>query len=92
MEHYLTFHKEADKLKYRGRGKIPMETFHEMYFNGEVDVNGDMLEIMEHRHDWASFRFTISLYWFFLTGMIPEVIMHTRSQGMPSYYSYSYSN
>ena len=38
-----------------------METFHEMYFDEKVDFNGDALEIMEYRHDWASFRFTISL-------------------------------
>ncbi|KAI9720902.1 MAG: Sphingolipid C9-methyltransferase 2 [Chrysothrix sp. TS-e1954] len=80
VEHYLRFHSEADRLKYRGKGKIPMETFHEMYFDGEVDFNGDALEILEFRHDWANFRFTLSLYWFFLTGMMPEVIMHTRSQ------------
>nr|POE51659.1 sphingolipid c9-methyltransferase 2 [Quercus suber] len=80
VEHYLTFKKESDKAKYRGRNRIPMETFHEMYFAGEVDFNGDCLEVMEYRHDWASFRFTLSLYWFFLTGMMPEVIMHTRSQ------------
>jgi hypothetical protein len=58
-----------------------METFHEMYFDGAVDFKGDALEAMEYRHDWASFRFTISLFWYFLTGMMPEVIMHTRSQG-----------
>lgn len=82
VEHYLTFHKDADRLKYRGKSRIPLETFHEKYFDGDVDFNGDALEILEYRHDWASFRFTLSLYWFFLTGMIPEVIMHTRSQGM----------
>jgi sphingolipid C9-methyltransferase len=81
IEHYLTFHKDEDKDKYFGRAKIPMETFHEMYFNGDVDVNGDMLDTLEYRHDWVSFRFTMSLFWFFLTGMMPEVIMHTRSQG-----------
>ena len=59
-----------------------METFHEMYFDGAVDFKGDALEVMEYRHDWANFRFTISLFRFFLTGMMPEVIMHTRSQGM----------
>ncbi|KAK4997821.1 Sphingolipid C9-methyltransferase 2 [Elasticomyces elasticus] len=80
IEHYLTFHKESDKMKYRGRSKIPMESFHEMYFDGDVDFNGDALEVMEYRHDWANFRFTLSLFWFFLTGMMPEVIMHTRSQ------------
>ena len=82
VEHYLTFKKDEDKAKYRGKSKIPMETFHEMYFDGDVDFNGDGLEVLEYRHDWASFRFTIGLIKFFLTGMIPELIMHTRSQGM----------
>ncbi|KAK4696612.1 sphingolipid C9-methyltransferase, partial [Lecanoromycetidae sp. Uapishka_2] len=80
VEHYLQFHSEADRVKYHGKSKIPMETFHEMYFDGAVDFKGDALEIMEYRHDWANFRFTLSLFRFFLTGMMPEVIMHTRSQ------------
>ncbi|KAK5012940.1 hypothetical protein LTR60_004121, partial [Cryomyces antarcticus] len=80
VEHYLTFHKASDRARYHGKSKIPMETFHEMYFAGDVDFNGDALEVIEYRHDWANFRFTLSLFWFFLTGMIPEVIMHTRSQ------------
>jgi hypothetical protein len=85
VEHYLTFHKEADRLKYRGKNKIPMWTFFEMYFDGDVDFKGDCLEVLEYRHDWASFGFTLALYQFFLTGMMPEVIMHTRSQGIISY-------
>jgi len=83
VEHYLTFKNEADRQKYSGSSKIPMETFHEMYFDNKVEVNGDMLEVLEYRHDWASFRFTWGLYWFFLTSFVPEVIMHTRSQGKP---------
>ena len=81
VEHYLTFKKPADQARYHGRNKIPMETFHEMYFDGDVDFNGDALEVLEYRHDWANFRFTFGLIKFFLTGMMPEVIMHTRSQG-----------
>jgi cyclopropane fatty-acyl-phospholipid synthase-like methyltransferase len=82
IEHYLAFHKETDRLKYRGKNKIPMWTFFEMYFDGDVDFNGDCLEVMEYRHDWATFGFTFALFKFFLTGMMPEVIMHTRSQGI----------
>lgn len=52
-----------------------------MYFDGDVDFNGDALEVLEYRHDWASFRFTVSLCKYFLFNMIPEVIMHSRSQG-----------
>ncbi|KAI9663521.1 MAG: Sphingolipid C9-methyltransferase 2 [Alyxoria varia] len=84
VEHYLKFRTEEDQLKYRGKSKIPMETFHEMYFDGDVEFRGDALEVMEYRHDWASSRFTLGLFWYFLTGMMPEVIMHTRSQaGFP---------
>jgi hypothetical protein len=81
IEHYLQFHNEKDRATYHGRTKIAMETFHEMYFDGAVDFKGDCLDVMEYRHDWAHFGFTLSLFKFFLTGMIPEVIMHTRSQG-----------
>ena len=81
IEYYLTFKNEADKIKYSGKNKIPMETFHNMYFDGDVDFNGDALEVMEYRHDWASFRFTLSLFKFVFLSFAPEVIMHTRSQG-----------
>ena len=90
VEHYLDFHSPSDRSRYRGKNKIPMETFHEMYFKGEVDFKGDALEIMEYRHDWANFNFTFGLFKFFLTGFIPEMIMHTRSQG--AYYNISYEN
>ena len=91
VEHYLTFKKEEDKAKYHGKNKIPMETFFEMYFDGDVEFNGDLLEVLEYKHDWASFRFTIGLIKYFLTGMIPEVIMHTRSQGMLTPFWISFS-
>jgi sphingolipid C9-methyltransferase len=82
VEHYLTFKKASDKAKYHGKNKIPMETFYEMYFDGDVEFNGDCLEVMEYRHDWASFRFTIGVIKFVLFSFVPEAIMHSRSQGI----------
>jgi hypothetical protein len=32
-----------------------MQTFCEMYLDGVVDFNGDTLDILEYRHDWAHF-------------------------------------
>jgi cyclopropane-fatty-acyl-phospholipid synthase len=81
VEHYLQFHSEHDRATYRGKSKIPMETFYEKYFNGEVDFKGDALECLEYRHDWANFRFTMGLFKHFLFGFIPEMLLHTRSQG-----------
>ncbi|PRT56994.1 Sphingolipid C9-methyltransferase 2 [Wickerhamiella sorbophila] len=80
VEHYLEFHDPELAQKYRGNNKIPYETFYELYFENKVSFKGDALDVLEMRHDWASFRFTLGLYKFFLFGMIPEVIMHSRSQ------------
>lgn len=82
VEQYLQFHSEKDRAKYYGKNKIPMETFYEKYFDGDVNFKGDALEALEYRHDWVNFRFTLGLLRFFFTGMLPEVIMHTRSQGL----------
>lgn len=81
IEHYLTFKSQEDRETYNGKTTIPMQTFYEMYFDGKVTVNGDMLEALEYRHDWCNFRFTIGNIKHFLFGMLPELIMHTRSQG-----------
>ena len=59
-----------------------METFSEMYFNGEVDFNGDALEVLEYRHDWASFGFTMGSFRFLLLNFFPELLLHSRSQGI----------
>ncbi|KAH7326364.1 S-adenosyl-L-methionine-dependent methyltransferase [Stachybotrys elegans] len=80
VEFYLNFRKEDDKARYRSRNKIPMDLFAEMYFDGDVEFKGDALEILEYRHDWASFPFTLRLVRFFLFSFVPEMIMHTRSQ------------
>lgn len=82
---YLEFHTEELKAKYEtsnnGRGKkIPLETFEDLFFEGKVSFKGDCLDVLEYKHDWCTFQFTLSLFRFFLLGMIPEVIMHSKSQ------------
>ncbi|TLD09451.1 hypothetical protein PspLS_12025 [Pyricularia sp. CBS 133598] len=80
VEHYVTFHKEEDRVKYRGRNKVPMETFMRKYFDGDADFNGDVLEVLEYRHDWANFRFTWELFRFILVTFATDVLVHSRSQ------------
>jgi hypothetical protein len=43
-------------------------------------VAGDVLEIMEQRHDWAKMTFTPQLFKYVFTELIPEVIVHSKSQ------------
>lgn len=80
VEHYLTFHKPADRARYQGPHKVPMETFMRKYFDGDADFNGDALEVLEYRHDWASFRFTWELFRYILVNFASDVLTHSRSQ------------
>lgn len=82
IEDYLTFHNPLDKQQYHSK-KIPMEIFQTLYFDGHIEAKGDLLEVLEYRHDWANFHFTIGLFKFFLLGFIPEMLLHSRSQGKP---------
>ncbi|GFF94235.1 hydroxymycolate synthase MmaA4 [Aspergillus lentulus] len=80
IEHYVTFKSNEDQLKWQGRNKIPMQTFAEMYLDGLVDFNGDVLDILEYRHDWASFAFTWDLFKFIIFTFFVNIIFHTKAQ------------
>ncbi|KAJ3081210.1 hypothetical protein HDU99_006300 [Rhizoclosmatium hyalinum] len=77
---YLIVKDKSLAQKYPTR--IPMETFCEAYFDEKIDlVNGkDLLYVMEHRYEWASFVFTWGNAKFFLTQWIPETLWHSKVQ------------
>jgi hypothetical protein len=79
LEHYLTIKSDAYR-NYSGYSKIPIETFFEAYFDEDIDINGDMLETLEARYDWAAFVFTLRHAKFFLTQWVPETLWHSRKQ------------
>lgn len=80
LEEYFEFHDETLKAAYAGRSKIPVETFFEAYFDEKLSIKGDMLKLLEARHDFFSFRFTFNQAKFFFTQWIPELLSHTRKQ------------
>ncbi|KAK8861650.1 hypothetical protein IAR55_002473 [Kwoniella newhampshirensis] len=72
--------KDAKLKRYNETNKIPMQVFHDAYFDGKAEFKGDVLDIMEYRHDWASFEFTPELFRYVFMNLIPEVIVHSQSQ------------
>jgi len=82
IEHYVTFRDEADRAKYHGRTKVPIQTFSEMYLDGRADFNGDTLDVLEYRHDWSSFAFTKELFQFIIFTFFRDVMFHSREQDM----------
>lgn len=57
-----------------------MQAFHDAYFEGKIDIKGDMLELLEYRWDWADMRFTLELFKYVVFKMFPDVLMHTAKQ------------
>lgn len=40
IEEYITIHDPELKAKFHGKEKIPMQLFHDAYFEGKIDFNG----------------------------------------------------
>lgn len=80
IEHYVTFVREEDRSKWHGKNKIPIQSFAEMYLDGLVDFNGDTLDVMEYRHDWANFTFTWPLFKFIIFTFFMNIIFHSKAQ------------
>ncbi|KAG8839537.1 hypothetical protein FRC18_010316 [Serendipita sp. 400] len=80
IEEYIDIKDVELKREYSGKNKIPMQIFHDAYFDGKIDFKGDVLEIMERRHDWAAFHMTPELFKYVLFNLIPEVIVHSQNQ------------
>ncbi|KAM0501710.1 hypothetical protein ACHAQF_003230 [Verticillium nonalfalfae] len=57
-----------------------MRTFYDKYFDGDVDFNGDALDIMEYRHDWATFNFTWPVFQYVFLTFAVDVLFHSRKQ------------
>jgi hypothetical protein len=46
IEEYITIKDPELKVRYRGKEKIPMQTFHDAYFDGKIDFNGTPLFVI----------------------------------------------
>lgn len=69
------------KLEKRAlREKIPMETFYEAYFSGDLDFKGDIYNFLRQRNDFVKFRLTGGHLKWVLTNFIPEVAIHSKKQ------------
>ena len=64
--------------RYAGR-KIPMTTLVDAYLDGAIDIP-DTDAFLDARTSLVSFKLTRANYEFFLTRMVPEVIIHSKAQ------------
>jgi len=79
LKDYVIFHDRTLEARY-ARRRIPMSTLYEAYFDGRIDVRGDIHALLEDRAGLVSYELTRDhLRWLF-TNFIPEVAIHSRRQ------------
>jgi cyclopropane fatty-acyl-phospholipid synthase-like methyltransferase len=69
------------KLERRwGDGPVPMTTLYEAYFDGAIDIPGDIAAFLKHRNDFVRYSLTWSHLKWAVTNFIPEVTVHSKEQ------------
>ncbi|KIY66324.1 sphingolipid C9-methyltransferase [Cylindrobasidium torrendii FP15055 ss-10] len=80
IEEYITIKDEELAKLYHGKNKIPIQVFHDAYFDGKIDIKGDVLETLDHRLDFTKMVFTPELFRYVFMNLIPDVLSHSRDQ------------
>jgi cyclopropane fatty-acyl-phospholipid synthase-like methyltransferase len=60
--------------------RIPMSVLYELYFDGELDIPGDLYEFLRDRSQFVSYRLTTQHLKWAVTNFVPEVTIHTQKQ------------
>lgn len=76
---YLKFNDKKLQKRFMA-GKVPMETFYEAYFSGDVDFKKDIYDFLSERNNFVKFSLTPNHLKWAVTHFIPEVAIHSKKQ------------
>ena len=62
------------------RDKVAIGHFVEDYIAQKIDINVPLLDIINLRSEVFTYDYTLHHYYFFLSRMIPEVVIHSKKQ------------
>ncbi len=76
---YVVFHDKKLARKY-AHSRIPMATLYEAYFDGAIDITGDLFSFLRSRNLFVKYSITKEHLRWAVTNFVPEVTIHSRSQ------------
>lgn len=76
---YVHFNDEKLSKKYRNT-EIPMSVLYESYFDGELDIKGDVLAMLRERQSFVKYNITRQHLQWAMTNFVPDVVNHSRVQ------------
>jgi cyclopropane fatty-acyl-phospholipid synthase-like methyltransferase len=76
---HVVFNDKRLAARYAGR-RIPMATFYEAYFDGDLDIPGNIHDLLRERQRWLSYRIELRHLEWAATHFLPEALLHTQAQ------------
>jgi cyclopropane fatty-acyl-phospholipid synthase-like methyltransferase len=75
---YVVFHNSALSKRFATK-PIPIDTLFEAYFDGDIDIPGDIFALLRDRHAVTKHQFTPAHVKYFLTKFVPEFAVHSKA-------------
>src|SRR3954453_19336564 len=79
LRDYVPFHSARLAARY-ARRRIPISTLYEAYFDGDLDIPGDMDAFLRRRNLFVAYRLTWKHLTWAVTHFLPEVAIHSKKQ------------
>jgi len=76
---HVVFHDKALAKKF-AKDRIPMATLYEAYFDGALDIPGDIYALLRDRNLFVKYTLTPQHFKWAVTNFVPEVAIHSKSQ------------
>ena len=75
---HVLFRSEKLAARY-ARRRIPMATLYEAYFDGDLDIPGDMQQFIADRQQLVSYQIERRHLEWLLTHFVPEALIHAKA-------------
>lgn len=79
LSDYVVFNDKKLARKY-AHSRIPMATLYEAYFDGAIDIPGDIYALLQDRDLFVKYSLTPKHLQWAVTNFIPEVAIHSKAQ------------
>ncbi len=77
LTEYVVFHDGALARRH-GKKPMPIDTLFEAYFEGALDIPGNIYALLADRHAVTQHKFTPAHVKYFLTRFVPEFAIHSK--------------
>jgi sphingolipid C9-methyltransferase len=79
LSDHVVFNDKRLAARYE-KGRIPMATFYEAYFDGKIDIPGDIYALLDQRRDLVKYRIERRHIEWLATHFLPEALIHSQKQ------------